>query len=146
MESSLCAFGWRLPVDHAQATRSMPESVTSPGSAQADMDPGLLVAWSGGGVALALHLSPPIVIGAPLSFLLWWNAGDLWGSLVGYGTVLWDAWTSRFSLVPPFLEPPLLDTYSSFFWSSFAATSHLCFVALVTLVLLLLLRVTVLDF
>ena len=30
------------------------------------MDPGLLVAWSGGGVALALHLSPPIVIGAPL--------------------------------------------------------------------------------
>ena len=47
------------------------------GSAQADMDPGLLVAWSGGGVALAIHLSPPIVIGAPLSLLLWWNAADL---------------------------------------------------------------------
>ena len=110
------------------------------------MDPGLLVAWSGGGVALALHLSPPIAIGAPLSFLLWWHAGDLWGSVVGSGSVLWDSWASRVYWVPPFLEAPLLDAYSSLFWSSFAVTSHLCFVALVALVLILLLRATILYF
>ena len=75
-------------MDHAQVARSMPESMTSSGSAQAGMDPGLLVAWSGGGVALALHLSPPIAIGAPLSFLLWWHAGDLWGSVVGSGLIV----------------------------------------------------------
>ena len=97
-------------------------------------------------MALVLHLSPPIVIGAPLSFFLWWNAGDLSGSGVGYGTVLWGAWASRFSLVPPFPKPPFLDTCSSLFWSSFAATSHLCFVTLVALVLLRLLRIAVLDF
>ena len=134
MESFLCALSRNLPVDYAQAARSMPEPVTSLGSAQADMDPRLLVAWSGGGVPLVLHLSPPIVIGAPLSFLLWWNAGDLSGSGVGYGTVLLDAWASRFSLVPPFLELPLLDTYSSLFWSSFALSSQICCALLVALV------------
>ena len=62
--------------------------------------------------------------------------------MVGSGSVLWDSWTSRVYWVPPFLEAPLLDTYSSLFWSSFAVTSHLCFVALVALVLILLLRTT----
>ena len=97
-------------------------------------------------MALALHLSPPIVIGAPLSFLLWWNASDLWGTLVEYGTVIWDVWVGRFSLVPLLLEPPFLDAYFSFFWTSFALTSQICCAILVAFVLLLLLRFLSLGF
>ena len=110
------------------------------------MDPGLLVAWSVGGVALALHLSPPIVIGAPLCFLLWWNASDRWGSLVGYGTGIWNIRVSQFCLVPPFLEPPYLDAYYSLFWTGFALTSQICCAILAALVLLLLLRFLCLNF
>ena len=137
---------WGPLTTYVLATRPMLASATSTGSAQAGMDPGLLVAWSGGGVALALHLSPPIVIGAPLSFLLWWSASDLWGTLVGYGTLVWDTWVGRFSLVPPFLEPPFLDAYLSLFWSSFALTSQFCCAILVALVLILSLWVISLGF
>ena len=113
----------------------MPVLASSTGSAQADVDPGLLVAWSGGGVAFVIYLFPPIVIGAPLSLFLWWNSAHLWDTLVG-----------QFSLVPPFLEPPFLDAYLSLFWSSFALTSQICCAILVALVLILSLWVISLGF